>query len=392
MNPSCAKPDFVVAAPMRTACDHFARVLDRLGRLRFLALGTRRGRPWVSAAHTRLYPVIGLVNYISARTMSRFSNFAAESFRCRLYPWFDHWVKRQLQPGDHMISSYGYCNAGFEFVRRHGGKTFLDGGNSHPDEFWTLMSEELRRWNNPGTPVARHHYERSMAMLKHVDFILSPSSFVTQSYVKHGFDPKRILGNFYPQDLSCFTPASEPRPGNRPLTVISTGRLSLRKGTPYLLEAFQLIRRRHPSARFLLTRDFEDNAWPILAKYRDLPIEWSSYLPHPQLAERLRGADVFVLPSLEEGLASTALEALACGLPVVTTPNTGAGDFIEPGKTGDVVPIRNAQAIADAILRWGDRVMAGADAPGSRFDPQRLSFERFEQTFLGQLRDLGFLG
>jgi glycosyltransferase involved in cell wall biosynthesis len=387
MSQSSTKADFVVAAPVRTACDHFARVLDHVQRLRFLALGTRRGRPWVSAEHTRLNPAIGLVAFVAARTLS---TFAAESLRFRLHPWFDHWVKRQLQPGDHMISSYGYANAGFEFVRRHGGKTFLEAGNSHPDEFWTILSEELKRWNSPYTPVARHHYERSLAMLEQVDFVLSPSKFVTQSYRARGFDAKRILSNFYPVDLSCFCPPSSPRPKNRPLTIISTGRLSLRKGTPYLLEAFQLIRQRHPSARFLLTRDLENNVHPVLAKYRDLPVEWSPMLPHSQLAERLRSADVFVLPSLEDGFAVTVAEALACGLPVVTTPNTGASDLVEPHKTGEVVPIRDAQAIADAVLGWGDRIMTEAPSPARRLDPQQLTPEKFERNFLEQLTALGF--
>jgi glycosyltransferase involved in cell wall biosynthesis len=381
MTTSSRAADFVVVEPLRTCCDFYARPLDRVNRLRFLAVGTRRGVTGVRAEKTRLKPALGLVNFAAAKV---FTNFRAESMRFRLHPWIDHWAKRQMLPTDNVLSSYGYANACFKLARRNGRRTFLDGGNSHPDHFWTILSEELQRWKSPYTPVARHHYQRSLAMLEDTDYVLAPSSFVANSFLTRGFEPNRVLRNCYPVDLRCFSPASMPRPRERPLTIISTGRLSLRKGTPYMLEAFRLIQKRHPSARFLLTQDCETNALPVLAQYRDLPIEWSPSLPHPQLAERLRSADVFVLPSLEDGFAVTVAEALACGLPVITTPNTGAADFVTRGQNGEIVPIRDAQAIAEAILKWGDLILSG-NAAATQFDANRVSIETFEATFLRQL-------
>src|SRR5206468_217944 len=111
-------------------------------------------------------------------------------------------------------------------------------------------------------------------------------------------------------------------------------------------------------------------------------------LPHPQLAERLRSADVFVLPSIEEGLVRTAIEAMACGLPVVLTPNTGANDMVEPGLNGEVVPIRDPRAIADAALKWGEKRLSGEIIDNS-FVTERLSFATFEAEFLEQLRRVG---
>lgn len=377
---------FIVIEPMRTSCDYYARPLDRLARLRLLAIGTRRGVAGVRAEVTRLKPAIGLVAYAALKI---FSDFRAESIRFALHPWLDGWARSQMRPGEHVLSSYGYANSCFAFARQTGGRTFLDAGNSHPDNFWNVLSEELQRWKSPHTPVARHHYERSRAMLEHTDFILAPSSFVAKSYLDRGFAPGRVLRNSFPVNLDCFSPSPAPRPKNRPPTIISTGRLSLRKGTPYLFEAFRLIHARHPSARFLLTRDCETNARPVLAKYNDLPIEWSPSLPHAQLAERLRSADIFVLPSLEDGFAVTVAEALACGLPVITTPNTGASDLVAPGRSGEVVPIRDAKAIAEAVLAWSDRLLASERPPVRLIEAEKLSVETFERTFLGQLAALG---
>jgi len=189
-----------------------------------------------------------------------------------------------------------------------------------------------------------------------VDYVLSPSSYVTRSFLQRGYKPQQILRNVYPVNLSLFRAAAGERPKERPLTIINTGALSLRKGTPYLLEAFRLLRQRHPSARLLLTRIIREDVRPILGRYRDLPIDWAPPLPHVTLGERLRGADVFVLPSLEEGLVRSALEAMACGLQVVLTPHCGADDFVQRGSNGEVVPIRDP---ADEPLQCPDR---GLDA------------------------------
>jgi alpha-maltose-1-phosphate synthase len=377
-----------VATPQRSVCDNYARVLENVGQLRLLALGTRRGTAGVSAEHTSLNPWIGLTAYIAARTLG---SFRAESLRFRLLPWYDAWVKSKLREGDHIISSYGYANECFKWVKDHGGKTFVDAGNSHIENFWEVLSEEHRRWNCSRPPVARHWYERSKAMLEKVDFVLSPSRYVTQSFLDRGFKPDQILNTIYPVDLSLFRPAPTPRPRDRPLSIINTGSLSLRKGTPYLLEAFRIVLRRHPSARLMLTRIVQDDVRDILNRFRDLPIDWAVPVPHPQLAERLRSADLFVLPSLEEGLVRTALEALACGLPTILTPHCGANDFIQPGKNGGIVPIRDPQAIADAILKWAEIVQGPEWHPRSLVNSHLLSLEHFEAVFLSQLRTLGLV-
>jgi glycosyltransferase involved in cell wall biosynthesis len=288
-----------------------------------------------------------------------------------------------------VISSYGYANACFQLALRTGGKTFLDAGNSHPAYFWEILCEEHRRWNCPRRPISKLHYERSLAMMEDVSFVLAPSAFVAQSFLDRGFSTDQVLPTFYPIDFSTFIPSGELRSKMRPLTLISTAGLSLRKGSPYMLDALRIVQRSHPSLRILLTSTVHDNMREILRRYSDLPIDWAPPLPHSKLAQRLQSADIFVLPSLEEGLVRSALEAMACGLPVVLTPNTGANDYISSDAAGEVVPIRNAEAIASAILKIAERVMSNAEPPRRHFDPWLLSFPRFEENFLRHLARIG---
>ena len=390
MNPSYQPVSgrFVVASPARDPVDSNAVTLARHGLLRFSALGTRRGVEGVPAELTHLNPKIGLVAYLGVRLLSPVQ---AESFRFRLHPWFDRWVLKQMHAGDHIFSSFGFTNRTFQWVREHGGKTFYSAGNSHPESFWDIIIEEHRRWNCPFPPIARHQHERALAMMPLVDYVLSPSSFVTNSYLTRGFRPEQILRNVYPVDLSCFQPPTTPRPADRPLTVIAPGGLSLRKGTPYLLEGFRQVLKKVPGARLVLNRAVQASVRPVVEKYSDLPIDWQPNLSHPQLAERMRAADVLVLPSIEDGFARTVTEGLACGLPVITTPNTGASDLIVPGQNGEIVPIRDSAALAEAVLNWHEKILARPAGSQIAFDTGQVNFEHFENEFLEQLAGLGLL-
>ena len=90
---------FVIASPGHASIyDAEALALHKHHALRFIGMGTRRGVDGLPAEVTRLKPSIGLCAYAAVRTLRP---FAAESFRFRLYPWFDRWVKKQLRPGEH---------------------------------------------------------------------------------------------------------------------------------------------------------------------------------------------------------------------------------------------------------------------------------------------------
>jgi len=382
------KANFVVAIPGRSSCDNFARFLQKNDLLRLYAIATRRGTEGISDSVTSLNPFWGLLKYIAQRSLSV---YYGESFRFALHPLFDLWVKAQLKPGDNIISSYGYANASFKWAQQNGGKTFLQAGNSHPDNFWNILVEEHKRWGSRYLPVARFHYERSRTMLDFTDYVFAVSGFVEKSFLERGFAPSQVFRIFYPVDLSCFKSSTEHRAKDRPLTIINTGGLSLRKGSPYLLEAYRIILKEEPGARLLLFNNIRDDMKPMLAKYRDLPITWFSFLRHPELADKLRSADIFVLPSIEDGFAKVVTEALSCGLPVITTLNTGASDFIIPGKNGEIVPIRDAKAIADSVLKWWGIIKHATSFPVVQFDADMLSITSSEKELSYCLKRIGIL-
>ena len=171
--------------------------------------------------------------------------------------------------------------------------------------------------------------------------------------------------------------------------MINTGLLCLRKGTPYLLEAFRMVAREVKDAELWLTRIIFEDINDLIQRNTDLNINWAPALPHRELARRLRAADIYVLPSLEEGMARTSLEALACGLPIVVTPNTGSNDFVQHRRNGSVVPIRDPRAIADEILWWWEKIRSN-DHEDVYIDRSILGFQAFDDAFGRVLDKLGF--
>ena len=376
------KPSFIVACPQRTSADYHAAVLVKHGMLRKYFIGTRRPTDGIPEELTCFIKAWGAVATLSAMALP---SYQGEWVRSAIHPLYDAWVLPKIQPGDNIISSYGYANFCFKKVKKLEGKTFLDAGNSHPAHFWDVITEEHRIWGVKRPPYPPHWNQRARQMLDSTDYIICPSRYVEKTYLERGFTKDRLLYAPFPTDLSLFQPDLETIPPTNPLWVISTGSVSLRKGFPYLLEAVRLLRKDR-DVRLMLTHIIESSMITILKTYDDIPIEWAPSLNHRDLANRLKKAHVFALLSLEDGFARTVSEALACGLPAVVTPHTGARDFILDGKNGYVVPIRDAAAAADAIQKAADIRLSGLR---SDIELPDLSFQGFEAQFIKELARIG---
>ncbi len=380
------KQSFAVACPVRSVCDHHAKVFAALGRLEGHYLGTRNGAKGIPDELSKRLPLVGLISYAFAKGLPNWG----ETAKVACFPLFDQWVKSKLPPQTGILSSYGYAVEAFRKARRTGGNTLLDGGNSHFANYWRTVSEEHARWGVDVPPFPRQWYSRGLETIELTDWVFSPSAYVTRSFVDEGFPADRLLNLPYPVDLKDFSPQPAVKIPAGPLRVICTGGVSLRKGFPYLLEAMRLIRKER-DAVLMLSGGVHPSMEGLMSRYSDIPIDWSPYLDHEKLGQRLKSAHVFALLSVEEGLARTGLEAMACGLPVVLTPNTGVSDFVIPGVNGEVVPIRDPQAAADAIIRSYERRIAGTGF--SNEDLQRaLSFETFAERLVGHLATIDAAG
>lgn len=205
-----------------------------------------------------------------------------------------------------------------------------------------LVDREMERfpeWAGPPkrNPYARAFAEREKAEWALADRIICPSEFVRRHVIASGGDPARcdvVPYGVDPQDKGSRRTRT---PG--PMRVLTVGEVGLRKGSPYVVEAARLLGNR---ARFRMV----GRVTPPHAVVNEMSryVELRGIIPRTEVAAEFAWADVFLLPSICEGSATVVYEALAAGLPVITTENTGS--VVRDGFEGFLVPICNPRSIA----------------------------------------------
>jgi len=219
----------------------------------------------------------------------------------------------------------------------------------YPD--WVLASRE--------NPFAETFANREKAEWALADFIVCPSEFVRKHVIAQGGEAERCILVPYGVDPSFGINRTSRMPG--PLRVLTVGEIGLRKGSPYVAEAARLV---GGAARFRMVG--RPRIPGEIAQEISQWVEIRGAVPRSQMADEFQWADIFLLPSLCEGSATAVYEALAAGLPVITTENTGT--VVRDGVEGFIVPAGNSEAIALAVeqLATNDGLRALMSANATR--------------------------
>jgi glycosyltransferase involved in cell wall biosynthesis len=135
--------------------------------------------------------------------------------------------------------------------------------------------------------------------------------------------------------------------------LLFVGRLAAVKGVPILIEAYAEILKKHPDARLTLIGDGPERykVEALIDKFElQNKICLTGYLNQKEVAKRLSESDVFILPSFAEGVPVVLMEAMASGIPVVTTQIAGISELVEDGKSGFVTRPGDAEMLSLRIL------------------------------------------
>lgn len=211
------------------------------------------------------------------------------------------------------------------------------------------MREEHQRL---GLPFQRFHPREVTRRVKEYEMaeaILCPSSFVRDSFESEGIPRDRLF--VVPYGASFHQVAPPSRQDTATFRVLYVGQISVRKGLRYLFEAFDRLR--HPNKELLIVGP-HTNQTGIEGITPPDRTRFLGVLKGDELAQVYRTANVFVLPTVEEGLAHVLGEALSFGLPIITTVNSGGEDLFQNGREGFLVPIRSPEAIAEKLQLLAD--------------------------------------
>ena len=186
---------------------------------------------------------------------------------------------------------------------------------------------------------------REKESYKYIDYFFMASPFNYDSMLAYGVPKEKLFLVPYGVDINKFYPMKK-KDWNG-FRILFIGILGPRKGIPSLLEAVYLAGKK--DIELILIGHTQSNIKKEIKKYKDkINIELKGFVKHDKLNEELNKADIFVFPSLRESSAKVIYEALACGLPVITTYNTGS--VIEDGKQGFIVPTKEAKILKEKIL------------------------------------------
>lgn len=212
-----------------------------------------------------------------------------------------------------------------------------------------ILRKEFDRLELPFAGIDPRIVEKERAEYDAADAILVPSAFARRSFIKAGVSENKVHAIPFGVNTSTFR-----RSGTRDdrFRILFVGQLSVRKGLHVLLEAFRKADLRN--ATLVLVGAEQPETRSLLSRSGVASVEITGPLGQPDIVSQMSRASVFVLPSIEDGFGLVMAEAMACGCPVIASENTGAVDLFSNGEEGVIVPVGDADALAESLTRLYD--------------------------------------
>lgn len=362
-----------IGTPAAAACT----ALEKQGWLsQALALGARENLPY---AVTRVVPFGKLLSNLCFGVRKMLPGFPTYTIRDGV---FDALAARALQRCDIFHGWNDHCLRTLRAAKNFGARTIVERGSTHIDFQNRMLREEYRRFSIPFPPIEPTVLSRCRAEFAAADHILVNSAFSARTFPKSLQKKIRCIPRGI--DGRRFSIDRRQHPWPKQFTALYVGLISLRKGIPYLLEAWEKAKLHH--AKLVLVGPVHPDARRIVARYRNNPtIAFAGPAMDPRT--HYRNASVLVLPSLEEGSAKVTFEAMAAGLPVITTPNSGSA--VRQGKEGMIVPIRSSAAITRALQHFAaDRKRIAACGQCGQRTVRQYSEERYQKRMIQFYREV----
>lgn len=336
-------------SPNRSHHYLYAAALARAGCLHCFVSGFSRFTPRAALpeAEGKLLRADHLQNIYQASLRLRLPGVVSEELAFLSKKWLDRLSEKPARASDVFLF---YSGAGLRTTQRLKGTgtiCVVEAVNCHVLVQEQIMQEEHRRLGLPPPRFHRREVARRVEEYRLADAIICPSTFVKKSFEQQGFASDRIF--VVPYGIALQPQVA--RDDSDVFRVLYVGQISPRKGLRYLFEAFNQLR--HPKKELWIVgptahpTGIEDVTPPENTRFIGV-------LKGDDLARAYRNASVFVLPTVEEGLALVLGEALSHGIPVIATHHSGGEDLFSDGEEGFLVPIRAPEAIAEKLQRLAD--------------------------------------
>lgn len=257
---------------------------------------------------------------------------------------FDALVQRRINRCDIFVGYAGMALSSMRRARANGAATVLFRNSTHIKFQQEILAEEFCNYGIKTAPMNAMLAEKELREYEESDYIRVPSEFARRTFLERGFNASKMLMIPHGLDLENFQPVPK---SDTTFRILFVAGISLRKGVQYLLEAVKQLR--VPNSEVVLIGGVSDEIGPILKRYEGL-FKYEGIVSRQNLYRYYSQGSVYVLPSLEEGMALTVLEAMACSIPVIVSDHTGVESVVVDGREGFITPIRDVERLKEKLL------------------------------------------
>lgn len=304
----------------------------------------------------KTYPYKELIRLFASR-------YGSALLTDKIWEWaelsFDKWVASQLHKFIDAVHVYEHAAlTTLKAAKSKGVFTIYEQPSQHHSFFAHIVAEQLKKYpqlesNETDLLIndkSDYRNRRRDEELAHSDLVLCNSSFTKRTLINANIDAQKIqvVPHGFPKTIDQFY-ADSKTVSNRPVIFLNAGTQNLRKGVHLLYNAWRKANFSSQEAELWLigrsslptelTRDLGENV-----KIKDS-------IPRDELMQLYKEADVFVLPTLADGFAMVISESMSQGVPVITTQNSMAPDFIVHQKNGWIVPVGEEEALLNQ-MKW----------------------------------------
>ena len=321
------------------------RLLSRLsGRDLSAGLRRRQIRPVGYSILSRPIPefVFQAVNIVSGRFT--FLKWVLQEFAWSFYGWY---TRSCFKGADivHIRSGAGQGGA-IRYARKRGAKIIVDQSALHPCTCIENTGADYSRWEMPPliTP-GKGVWVNVEKDCREADMILVNADQIKSSFVENGYDSSKIRVA-YLGVRTDFIGLKKTYRSDGPLRILYTGGFSILKGAEYFLSAIRQLMKDRVSVEVTVIGTV-DLPRELIRQYADLPIKYCGRIPQDELKGYLQTSDIYLFPSLADGCAKSGMEAMAAGLCVVATKESGLP--IVDGESALIIRRSNAADIVERI-------------------------------------------
>ena len=334
--------------------------------------------------------------------------FGGESLmmRCQwvVHRWFAKRAVKYLRGSDVVHGWSQWSKPALAWCKENGIPTVLERSSAHILEQGRILDEEYQRHGLKWTATHQKIVEMELEEYEICSCVAVPSLFVERSFLKKDFPRGKLFRNPLGVDIRLFNPeigSGLNPPGTEGLKVMYAGSLSIRKGIPDLIEGFKQAR--IIDSHLTLVGGITCELKQLLSEQTG-NITVLGHRPQHELVAHYKRNHCFVLASVEEGMAMVQMQALAMGLPLISTSNTGGEDLlrifgskgIDHGMgilefpAGFIIPIHKPQAIAHCLKRLQEEqgLWERKQAAAIRLAKTELSWSGYGQRSIENYRHL----